>query len=119
MRTVALIEALVVLLASVIACGSPATGPSVGPGAPGAATDKPTFTWERAPVHPSLLGNQILRKEASWSQQGTKPGKITAAVAVPGVKVDPSRVHSTESSGVIAAVVPPPSLLSLRCLLTV
>ncbi len=119
MRTVALVEALVVLLASVIACGSPAIGQSVRLGAPGAATDTPTSTWERAPAHPSLLGNQILRKEASWSQQGTKPGKITAALAVPGVNVDPFRVHSTESFAALTAIVPPSSLLSLCCLLTV
>ncbi len=118
MRMVALVEALVVLLASVTACGAPAIGQSVRLGTPGASTDKPTYTWERAPAHPSLLG-QIMRKEGSWSEQGTKPGKITAVAAALGVKADPSAVHSTESSAALAATVPRPSLLSLCCLLIV
>jgi len=119
MRMVALVEALVVLLASVAACGPLAAGQSVHWGTPGASTDKPICTWERAPAHPSLLGYQVMRKEGSWSAQGTKPGKITAAAAALGVKMDPSGVHSTESSAALGAVVPPPSLLSLCCLLIV
>ena len=118
MRMVALAEAWVVLLASVTACGPLATGQSVRLGTPGASTDRPICTWEHAPAHPSLLADQIMRKEASWSQQSTKPGKITAAAAAPGVKADPFAVRSTESSAAIA-VVPQPSLLSLCCLLTV
>ncbi len=119
MRMVALVEAWVVLLASMTACGLPATGRSVRLGTPGASTDQPICTWERAPAHPSLLGDQVMRKEGSWSQQGAKPGQITAAPAALGVKVDPSGVHSTASWATIAAVVPQPSLLSLCCLLTV
>ncbi len=119
MRMVALVEALAVLLASVTACGPLATGQSVHLGTPGASTDKPLCTWEHAPAHPSLLGYQIMRKEGSWSEQGTKPSKITPAAAALGVKVDPSCVHSTESSAAIAAVGPQPSLLSLCCLLIV
>jgi hypothetical protein len=115
MRMVALVEALVVLLASVAACGPLATGPS----APGAAKDKPLCNWERAPAHPSLLGYQIRGKEGSWSELSTTPGKITAAGTALGVKVDASCVHSTESSAASAAVVSPPSLLSLCCLLIV
>ncbi len=119
MRTVALVEALVMLLASVTACGPQATRQSVRLDTPGASTDKLTPTWENAPAHPSLLGYQAMRKEGSWSEQGTKPGKITAAAAALGVKVDPSGIHSTESSAALAVVVPPPSLLSLCCLLIV
>jgi hypothetical protein len=119
MRIVALVEALVLLLASVAAYGSPATGQSVRLGTAGAATDKPICTWEQAPAQSSLLADQIARKEASWSQQGAKPGKITAVVAVPGGKAGPSRVPSAASSVGIAAVVSQPSLLSLCCLLIV
>ncbi len=119
MRMVALMEAWVVLLASVTACGPLATGQSVRLGTLGASTDKPICRWEPAPAHPSLLGYQVLRKEGSWSEPGTKPGKITAAAAALGVKVDPSGIHSTESSAALATVVPPPSLLSLCCLLIV
>jgi hypothetical protein len=119
MRIVALVEALVVLLASVTAYGPPATGQSVRLGTAGAATDKPICTWEHASARPSLLGDQVMRKEGSWSEQGIKPGKITAVGATPGVKVHPSRVHPTASSVGIAAVVPQPSLLSLRCLLII
>lgn len=119
MRTVAVIEALVVLLASVTACGPLATGQRVRLDTPRTSTDKPICTWEQAPAHPSLLGYQIMRKEGSWSEQGTKPGKITAAVAALAAKVDPAGVHSAESSAATAAVVPPPSLLSLCCLLLV
>ncbi len=119
MRMVALVEVLVVLLASVIACGPLAARQSVRPGAPGASTDKPISSWEPASAHPSLLGYQIMRKEGSWSEQGTRPVKITAVGTALGVKVDPSCVPSTESSAAIAAVVPPPSLLSLCCLLIV
>jgi hypothetical protein len=120
MRMVALIEAWVVLLASVAASGPLATGPSVRPpGTPGASTHKPTCTWDYAPDHPSLLAYQIMRKEGSESQQGTKPGKITAAGPALGVKEDPSCAHSAESSVAIAAVVPQRSLLSLSCLLIV
>ena len=118
MRMVALVEALVVLLASVTACGPLATRQTVRLGTPGASMDKPSCRWEHAPAHPSLLGYEIMRKEGSWSERGTKPGKIPAAAAALGVKTDPSCVHSTESSAVIA-VVPPPSLLSLGCLLIV
>ena len=119
MRMVALVEALVVLLASVTACGPLATRQSVRLGTPGASMDKPICRWEHAPAHLSLLGYQIMRKEGSSSEQGTKPGKITAGGTALGVKVDPSCVHSTESSAAIAAVVPQPSLLSLCCLLIV
>jgi hypothetical protein len=97
MRMVAVVEAWVVLLASVTACGPWATGQSVRPGTPGAARDQPICTWEHAPAHPSLLGDQIMRKEGSWSEQGTRPGKITAAAAALGGKEDPSGVHSTDS----------------------
>jgi hypothetical protein len=119
MRMVALVEALVVLLASVTACGPLAPGQSVRPGTPGAATDQPVCSWEQAPAHPSLLGCQAIRQEGSWSELGAKPGKITAAGTALGAKVDPSCVHSTEPSAASAAVVPPPSLLSLCCLLIV
>lgn len=119
MRTVALIEALVVLLASVAAYGSPATGQSARLGMPGASTDKPISTWERTPTHPSLLGNEILRKEGSVSEPGAKPGKITPVVAVLGVKADPSCIPSTESSAAIGTATAQPSLLALCCLLTV
>ena len=119
MRMVALVEAVVVLLASVTACGPLATGQSVRLGTPRASTEKPISSWEHAPAHPSLLGYQIMRKEGSWSEQGTKPVKITAAGTALGVKVNPSCVPSTESSAAIAAVVPPASLLSQRCLLIV
>jgi hypothetical protein len=119
MRIVALVEALVVLLASVTAYGARATGQSARPGTAGAATDKPICTWEHAPAQASLLGDQVMRKEGSWPEQGTKPGKITAAAAAPGVKVDPSRVHPAGSAVGVAAVAPQPSLLSLCCLLIV
>jgi hypothetical protein len=119
MRMVALVEALVVLLASVAACGPLPTQQSARPGAPGAATDKPTRNWERAPAHPSVLAYRIMGKEGSWSQPGTRPGKITAACMSLGVKVDPSWVHSPESSAASVASVPPPSLHSLCCLLIV
>ncbi len=119
MRTVALVEAWVVLLASVAACGPLATGQSVRRGTPGAAMDRPICTWENAPTHPSLLGDQIQRKGGSGSQPSAKPDKIMAAAALPGAKVDPSGVHFPESSAAFPAVVPPPSLLSLGCLLIV
>jgi hypothetical protein len=119
MRIVALVEALVVLLASVAAYGPRAIGQSVRPGTAGAATDRPICTWEQAPAQSSLLGDQVLRKEVSWSQQGAKPGKITAAAAALGVKAGPSRVYPAGSAVGVAAVVPQPSLLSLCCLLTV
>ena len=119
MRTVALVEAWVVLAASVTACGPLATGPSVRLGTPGALADKPSSSWEHAPAHPSLVGDQITRKEVSSSQQSTKPGKITAADAALGEKVNPSGVHSTESPAAGTIVVPQPSLLSLCCLLIV
>jgi hypothetical protein len=119
MRIVALVEALVLLLASVAAYGPRATGQSVRPGTPGVATDRPICTWEQAPAQSSLLGDQVMRKEASWSQQGAKPGKITAAAAVPGVKAGLSRVPPAGSAVGAVAVVPQPSLLSLRCLLIV
>lgn len=119
MRMVALVEALVVLLASVAACGPLSTGQSVRLGTPGPSMDKPIDRWEHAPAQSSLLGYQIMRKEGSWSEQGTKPGKITTAGTALGVKVDPSCVHPTESSAAIAAIVPQPSLLSLCCLLIV
>ena len=119
MRTVALVEALVVLLASVAPCGPRVTGQPIRSGTPGAPTDKPICTWEHAPAHPSWLACQIMRKEGSWSEQGTTPGKITAARTALGVRVNPSYVRSTESSVAIAAVVSQPSLLSLCCLLIV
>jgi hypothetical protein len=115
----AVIEAWVVLLASVTACGPLATRQSVRLDTPGASTDKPICTWEHAPAHPSLLGYQIMRKEGSWSEQGTKRSKITAVGTALGVKADSSGVHSNESPAASAAVVPPPSLLSLCCLLIV
>ena len=119
MRMVALVEALVVLLASVTACGPLATWQSVRLGTPRASTDKPISSWEHAPAHPSLFGYQTIRKESSWSELGTKPAKITAAGTALGVKVDPSCIHSTEPSAAIAAVVPQSSLFSQCCLLIV
>jgi hypothetical protein len=119
MRIVALVEALVVLLASVAAYGPRAIGQSVRPGTPGVATDRPICTWEQAPAQLSLLGDQVMRKEVSWSQQGAKPGKITAVVAVPGVKAGLSRVYPAGSAVGAVAVVSQPSLLSLCCLLIV
>jgi hypothetical protein len=119
MRMVALVEALVVLLASVTACGPLAAAPSVRRGTPAAATDRPIYSWEQAPAHPSLLGDQIQRKEGSGYEQGTKPNKITATAAARGVRMDPFGVHSAASSAASAAIGPQPSLLSLCCLLIV
>ena len=97
MRMVALVEAWVVLLASVTACGPSATGQPVRLDTPGASTDKPICTWEHAPAHSFLLGYQIMRKEGSWSEQGTKRSRITAVGTAPGVNADSSGVHSNES----------------------
>jgi hypothetical protein len=119
MRMVALIEALVVLLASVTACGPLATGPSGGLRTPGASTDRPTSSWDHAPDHPSLLEYQIARKESCSSEQGAKPAKIMAAETALGVKARPFCRRFAESSAGIVAVVPQPSLLSLCCLLIV
>jgi hypothetical protein len=119
MRMIAPFEALVVLLASVTACGPRAAGQSVRPGAPRASSDQPLCSWERAPAHPSLLAYQITGKEGSWLQQSTKPGRITAAGTTSGVKVDPSCVRSPEPCAAFATVAAPPSLLSLCCLLIV
>jgi hypothetical protein len=119
MRMVALVEALVVLLASVAACGPLAPGQSVRPGTPGAATEQPICSWEHAPAHPSLLGYQTLRQEGSWSELGARPGKITADAAVLGVKGDLFCVHFTEPSAASVVVAAPPSLLSLGALLIV
>jgi hypothetical protein len=119
MRMVALIEAVVVLLASVTACGPLAAGQSGGLRTPGASTDKPTSSWEHAPDHPSLLEYQITRKESCPSEQGTRPAKITAAETTLGVKARPFCRRFAESSAGIGAVVPQPSLLALCCLLIV
>jgi hypothetical protein len=119
MRMIASVEAWIVLLAAVTACGPLVTWESVRPDSRGASADNPTLRLEHAPAHPPWLGYQIMRKEGFLSEQGAKPCKITAAGTALRVNAHPSCVYSAEPSTAISAVVQRTSLLSLCCLLIV